>query len=180
MEYYFSKENLQSDAYLTSQMDANMSVPISVVMKVSHVQKRSFVLYCRFATAAILMLKVMMLWSASILIFIILTSLPFANTTQLHYVNILYFLRRCTITDNQFAKMKALTQDEEVLRKALENSTVSLIDNRIKANIKATGRSTIILREIPADTPEEEVRAIFAFDGCKPIVSMRSDIGDTW
>jgi La domain len=34
VEYYFSKENLQSDAYLTSQMDANMSVPIAVVMKV--------------------------------------------------------------------------------------------------------------------------------------------------
>lgn len=34
VEYYFSKENLQSDPYLTSQMDASMSVPISVVMKV--------------------------------------------------------------------------------------------------------------------------------------------------
>ena len=27
---------------------------------------------------------------------------------------------------------------------------------------------------------EEEVREIFNFDGCKPIVSMRSDIEDTW
>jgi hypothetical protein len=35
VEYYFSKENLQSDAYLTSQMDAQMTVPIAVVMKVS-------------------------------------------------------------------------------------------------------------------------------------------------
>lgn len=34
VEYYFSKENLQSDAYLTSQMDAQMTVPIAVVMKV--------------------------------------------------------------------------------------------------------------------------------------------------
>lgn len=34
VEYYFSKENLQNDPYLTSQMDANMSVAISVVMKV--------------------------------------------------------------------------------------------------------------------------------------------------
>lgn len=34
VEYYFSKENLQSDVYLTSQMDAQMTVPISVVMKV--------------------------------------------------------------------------------------------------------------------------------------------------
>jgi len=34
IEYYFSKENLQSDSYLTSQMDASMSVPLAVVMKV--------------------------------------------------------------------------------------------------------------------------------------------------
>ena len=38
MEYYFSKENLQSDVYLTSQMDAQMTVPIAVVMKVCGVK----------------------------------------------------------------------------------------------------------------------------------------------
>ena len=35
IEYYFSKENLQQDSYLTSHMDANMSVPLSVIMKVN-------------------------------------------------------------------------------------------------------------------------------------------------
>lgn len=112
IEYYFSKENLQTDAYLTSQMDAQMSVPISVVMK--------------------------------------------------------------------FAKLKALTQDEAVVRRALVDSSVTIVDNRIKANIKSSGRSTIILREIPSDAPEEEVKEIFNYDGCKPISSIRSDIGDTW
>lgn len=34
IEYYFSKENLQTDAYLVSQMDAVLSVPVSVVLKV--------------------------------------------------------------------------------------------------------------------------------------------------
>lgn len=111
IEYYFSKENLQQDAYLNSQMDANMSVPISVVMK--------------------------------------------------------------------FAKLKALTQDEGIVRKSLENATVTIIDDRIRANVKGGNRSTIILREMPSAT-EEEVREIFNFDGCKPIVSMRSDIEDTW
>lgn len=113
IEYYFSKENLQSDIYLTQQMDANMSVPISVVMK--------------------------------------------------------------------FAKLKALTQDETIVRKALVDSTVTtIVDNKIKANIKSTGRSTIILRDIPSDAPEEEVKEIFNYEGCKPISSIRSDIGDTW
>ena len=36
VEYYFSKENLQSDAYLTSHMDANMTVAIATVMKVHY------------------------------------------------------------------------------------------------------------------------------------------------
>jgi hypothetical protein len=54
-------------------------------------------------------------------------------------------------------------------------------ENRIKVtSAKAHGRSTIILREIPPDVEESEVREIFNFEGCKPIVSMRSDIGDTW
>ena len=74
-----------------------------------------------------------------------------------------------------------MTQDESLIYKALETSTVTIIDgNRIKASVKTNGRSTIILREIPSDAPEDEVREIFNFDSCKPIVSMRSDIGDTW
>lgn len=80
----------------------------------------------------------------------------------------------------KFAKLKALTQDEAVVRKSLVDSNLTIIDNRIKANIKATGRSTIILREIPSDAPEEEVKEIFNYEGCKTISSIRSDIGDTW
>ncbi len=77
--------------------------------------------------------------------------------------------------------MKALTQDEAVIRQALANSqAVSIVEDRIKAIIKPGGRNTIILREIPSDAPAEEVREIFAFDGCKPITSIRSDIESTW
>ena len=35
VEYYFSKENLQSDVYLNSLMDAQNSVPLSAIMNVS-------------------------------------------------------------------------------------------------------------------------------------------------
>lgn len=82
----------------------------------------------------------------------------------------------------KFAKLKALTQDENLVRRALADSTVvSIVDgSRIKANIKASGRSTIILRDIASDAPEEEVKEIFNYPGCKPISSIRSDIGDTW
>mmetsp|Transcript_2676 Transcript_2676/g.5653 ORF Transcript_2676/g.5653 Transcript_2676/m.5653 type:complete len:743 (+) Transcript_2676:331-2559(+) len=116
LEYYFSRENLQSDPFLTSQMDAQMSVAFGVVMK--------------------------------------------------------------------FAKMKALTQDEAVVRQALTGSSLTLMENttgnRIKANIKAAGRTTIILREIPSTAPVEEVREIFAYPGAKVATSIRCDVGDTW
>ncbi len=75
--------------------------------------------------------------------------------------------------------MQSLTQSEAVVAKALESSLiVSLVEGRLRA--KAGGRSTIILREIPSDAAEEEVREIFNYPGCKPVGSIRSDIGDTW
>jgi hypothetical protein len=57
---------------------------------------------------------------------------------------------------------------------------VTIVDNRLRSQVKPTGRSTIILREIPSDAPQEEVREIFNYEGCKAIVSIRSEIGDTW
>jgi len=118
VEYYFSKENLERDAYLTSQMDANNSVPISVVMK--------------------------------------------------------------------FSKMKSLVAgDEAIVREALLQSAVCSVagdDSRIRALVKAGGRSTIILRDIPSDTAEAAVREIFNFDAMKGrnISSIRPDIENTW
>lgn len=161
VEYYFSKENLQSDAYLTSHMDANMTVAIATVMKVDFdideaaAEQHSIPCYCVGAN----------LYAAEI------SSIYPESGINLNLI---------TYTCFQFAKMKALTQDEALLRKALERSTINIVDDRIKPNIKAAGRSTIILREIPSDTAESEVREIFAFEGCKQISSMRSDIGDTW
>ncbi len=77
--------------------------------------------------------------------------------------------------------MKALTQDEAIIRQALEHSTITqVVDNRIKANIKPAGRSTIILREIPSDASVDEVKEIFNYEGCKVVSSIRSDIGDSW
>lgn len=113
IEYYFSRENLQNDPFLTSHMDSQNSVPISIVM--------------------------------------------------------------------QFAKLKALTQDEEIVKKALESSKiVSVVEDRIKSNNAKPGRSTIILREIAVDATEEEIREVFNYESCRPIISVRSDIENTW
>ena len=77
--------------------------------------------------------------------------------------------------------MEALTTDERVVIKALENSTICSVEGgRVRGSLKATNRSTLILRDIPSNTSEADVREIFNFDSCRPISSMRSDIGDTW
>ena len=76
--------------------------------------------------------------------------------------------------------MKALTQDESLVEQALTTSTiVTLTEGRIKSNVKM-GRYTIILRDIPSDAPEEEVREIFNYENCRPITSIRSEMGNNW
>lgn len=80
-----------------------------------------------------------------------------------------------------FAKLKALTQDEALVEEALKDSaTVVVVEGRVRSSAKPAGRNTIILRDIPADTPEADILEIFNYAGCKPIVSVKSDIGDTW
>jgi hypothetical protein len=85
-----------------------------------------------------------------------------------------------------FPKMKALTQDAAVVKAALVGSTVvSISDDKIKVNnyVKAPApskRGILILREVPSDVEEAEIRDIFNFPGCKPIVSISKDIENMW
>lgn len=85
-----------------------------------------------------------------------------------------------------FSKLKALTEDEEIIRRSLDTSIiVSVFDNRIRLNSDITSkqvgqRSTIILREITSDVSEDEIKEIFNYEGCKAIQSLRSDIENTW
>ncbi len=79
-----------------------------------------------------------------------------------------------------FKKMKSLTEDEAKVKQALEGSTVvSVVGDRIQMKIVKRG-GTIILREVPDDVEEAEVRAVFDFAGCKPVSSVKKDIGNTW
>lgn len=42
-------------------------------------------------------------------------------------------------------------------------------------------RATIILREMPSDTPEGKLRAFFdGLAGCKPVKGLRADVNDMW
>ncbi|CAI5738345.1 unnamed protein product [Peronospora farinosa] len=112
VEFYFSRANLANDAYLVSQMNSQMYVPVEVIIN--------------------------------------------------------------------FSKIKQLTDNTALLVEAVQDSTICSLNSSkdaVKPNIKSE-RTTIILREIPSSTKPEEVEAIF--EGCGKVVSVRSDVGDTW
>ncbi|CAM9910250.1 unnamed protein product, partial [Ectocarpus fasciculatus] len=112
VEFYFSKQNLQSDGFLVSKMNAQMCVPVAVIA--------------------------------------------------------------------QFHKIQQLTSDTTLIVESVKDSTVCTVTpDGIKPSIKQE-RNTIILREIPSETPQEKIREIFTGDGVAPIKSIRSDVGDTW
>lgn len=112
VEFYFSRANLANDAFLVSQMNSQMYVPIETIIG--------------------------------------------------------------------FQKIKQLTDSVELLVESILDSTVVVLNetkDAIKPNVKSE-RNTIILREIPSATKPEDVQAIF--DGCGEVLSVRSDVGDTW
>lgn len=89
VEFYFSKQNLQTDNFLVSKMSAQMCVPVAVIA--------------------------------------------------------------------QFPKIQHLTSDTALIAESVKDSTVCAVTpDGIKPTIKQE-RNTIILREIPSETPQEKV-----------------------
>ena len=82
-----------------------------------------------------------------------------------------------------FKLVKAITSDPDLIVAAIRRSKLLELDaaaRRVRASSKAAARTTIILRDIPADTPIDDIRAIFdAFPDADP-VAVRADIADTW
>ncbi|CAN0114022.1 unnamed protein product, partial [Laminaria digitata] len=112
LEFYFSRQNLQTDGFLVSQMNAQMCVPVSVIA--------------------------------------------------------------------QFHKIQQLTSDPALIVESVKDSAVCVVTpDGLKPTIKQE-RNTIILREIPSETPQEKIREVFTGDGLAPIKAIRSDVGDTW
>lgn len=112
LEYYFSRENLTSDTYLMSQMDADQYVAISAVASFSQVQR---------------------------------------------------------LTSN-------LDLVVDVLREC-QNVQVDEKGEKVRPN---HNRCIVILREIPATTPVEEVENLFSGTNCPKFVSCEFAHNDNW
>ena len=81
----------------------------------------------------------------------------------------------------QVPRVREVSTDPNVVRAVLaESSMVTLNNEVVKLNFKIE-QNTVILRDIPTKTREEDVRAIFeSVSNCPEITELRSDIGDTW
>eukprot|EP00462_Mataza_sp_D1_P024277 CAMPEP_0175129170 /NCGR_PEP_ID=MMETSP0087-20121206/5325_1 /TAXON_ID=136419 /ORGANISM="Unknown Unknown, Strain D1" /LENGTH=241 /DNA_ID=CAMNT_0016411293 /DNA_START=16 /DNA_END=737 /DNA_ORIENTATION=- len=81
----------------------------------------------------------------------------------------------------KFRKIQTLTQDKELLVKCMRDCPGIQVDSTgAKIRSAKAQRNTLILRDIPADTPEEEVKSIFSYEGCGKVTNIRSDVDDTW
>jgi hypothetical protein len=85
-------------------------------------------------------------------------------------------------------QVRQITQDPNVIRAALDESSMVTLEDpsnagqgiTVKLNIKLE-QNTIILRDIPQEAKEEDIRTLIAkVPNCPEIVSVRADIGNTW
>lgn len=78
--------------------------------------------------------------------------------------------------------VKKLTEDADLIVEMMRRSKLLELNSdgtKVRPTNKAE-RTTIILRDIPSNTPVEELRAIFDNDQCANVLSLRSDIANTW
>jgi len=91
------------------------------------------------------------------------------------------------VTVNALSRIQVirnLTSDRELLLEALLESSKFELDpsySWVKIKKKQRERNVLILREIPTDTPVEEIKEIFTgFTDLPEIKSIHSDIGNNW
>jgi hypothetical protein len=82
-----------------------------------------------------------------------------------------------------FRKVKQLTEDKALIAetmKSCKNMQLDATGTKVKPNIKME-RNTLYLRDIPSNTPENEIKELFNNSTCPgKVTSIRSDVGDTW
>jgi len=82
-----------------------------------------------------------------------------------------------------FKGVQRLTMDSALIMSAVKTSKALLLDEtgpfpKMRPNVTSE-RSTLILREVPSATPQEEVKALFG-EHAAEIDTIRSEIGDNW
>ncbi|KAF9970109.1 La- protein 4B [Actinomortierella ambigua] len=82
-----------------------------------------------------------------------------------------------------FKMVKALTSEIDEIVEALRMSPLVVVDESgtmVKPNVIKRPRTTLILRDLPLDTVEEEIRQVFEMEGqCSP-ETITKEVGNNW
>ena len=86
-----------------------------------------------------------------------------------------------------FAKMKAYTTDMSLILEAIKESSKLELDEA-ETHLRpvdvemggGTPKSVIVLRDIPTDVTEEQIRELFDEETFGPIDNLKSEIGQMW
>lgn len=81
-----------------------------------------------------------------------------------------------------FPKLKALTANLELITRAMRASPTLVVDETstlVRVNQRAH-RTTLILRNIPSELSEAEVKALFDFPDCPIPKTVKAEYGNTW
>jgi len=85
-----------------------------------------------------------------------------------------------------FGRVKSLTNDQDIILRIMRQCQSLVVDETgllVRSAVpisQSSQRTTLILRNIPSDLPESEVKALFNFPGCPTPVSLKPEYGNTW
>ena len=163
VEYYFSTANLSKDTYVATLRSLNDGyVPISIIANFGKV--RALVPY----DGVNAVLKAATDYSNLIEVVMINTQtgkkVPFDEITE-------------------DTKVKILQAVGPISGEPIPVSEISALQSPSSSPSTPTSQpvqNTVILREVPNDVTEDNVRELFTFESCPPVQSVRSDVANYW
>ena len=156
LEYYFSQQNLAKDTYLETLRSLNDGcVPVSILANFQKVKSILPRLPDSLRTALVVQ-------AAS----------EFSESLRVVYVD----GQTSTVVEEgseiqPTSILAVCTMDKQPLKSAPTASTNSSADQN---------STIVILRDVPDGITDDDVRSLFAFQGCPPVAEVRFDVGNCW
>lgn len=153
LEYYFSQQNLEKDTYLETLRSLNDGcVPVSILTNFQKI--KSIVPKVPESTRSTLVVQAVGEYSEHLLV---------------------------VYVDGQTGRM--LEEGAEVLPTSI--LSICTLDKKAlppSPTARSTNQNstTLILRDVHESVTEEQVRGLFAFDGCPSVESVRCDVANCW
>jgi La domain len=169
LEYYFSPHNLYKDTYLQTLMELNDGcVPVTILVNFTKV--RTILPMDNDDARMHAVLQAATEYSDLLQVLSIDTSNGKIATDETPS-------SATTILAIGIAHKQPLTSVETASDHA-DRTIVSVVDP--PHNPSPEGANTIILRDVRPEVTEEEVRALFCYENCPPIDTIRLDVANCW